>query len=453
MTHKVGTALLTAIDAGNLAPTVAPDDPAFWLLAAEAAAMVGNAEEALDDLARAGELEPALRRRADCLRAELSVEAGDTATAEGLAYSVLSDTTDRSTCVRARLAVVRVKVRDGRYRSALDDLPRLRREIDADEGATDEQRVFRKAICDHLEAYSSLKLGDSSAALAGAHRAIGEFVRLGAGRWEGWARGILGLAMLERGEFDSALREFERSETCAAALGMVPHMLMARNNCALVMMASGRVGDAATALRASLATETGTVADVQCRMLLALALGTLQRKTEARTAARKAVEIADELAHEETGGDARILVTWLDGNFDRLHQLLKRAEQRGRPFQVRLALVCMADLEPASKPDRAERLLARADELTERADELSPLIERIRARLGVAAIRVEGGALVIDTSRGVPHLDDAVEAVERMLLDAAMKRGDYVQRRAAGLLGISPTRILYLRRKLGKMAD
>ena len=451
-----GTALLAALDAGHLVPVVAPDDPSLWLAAAELAALTGHAEEALADIRRAGQMSPTLRLRARCIEAELAIEAGQTATGEIAALDVLTEglaTGDRTACVRARLAVVRAKVRDGRYRSALDDLPRLRREIDADAGATDEQRTFRRAICDHLEAYSSLKLGDSNSALAGAHRAIGEFVRLGAGRWEGWARGILGLAMLERGEFDSALREFERSETCAASLGMVPHMLMARNNCALVMMASGRVGDAATALRASLDTKTGTVADVQCRVLLALALGTLQRKTEARTAARKAVEIADELAHEETGGDARILATWLDGNFDRLHQLLKRAEQRGRPFQVRLALVCMADLEPASKPDRAERLLKRADELTERADELSPLVDRIRARLGDAAIRVEAGAIVIDTTRAIPHLDDAVEAVERMLLDAAMKRGDYVQRRAAGLLGISPTRILYLRRKLDKMAD
>lgn len=104
--------------------------------------------------------------------------------------------------------------------------------------------------------------------------------------------------------------------------------------------------------------------------------------------------------------------------------------------------------EAAARPDRAERLLQTADDLTSYPDELSPLVERIRARLGDAAIRIDGDVLTIDLSRGVPHLDDAVEAVERMLLDAAMKRGDYVQRRAAGLLGISPTRALYLRRKL-----
>lgn len=448
MSHKVGTALLTAIDAGNLAPTVAPDDPAFWLRAAEVAALTGDTDEALADLDRAGELSPALKRRADCLRAELSVEAGDTATAEGLAYSVLSDTTDRSTCVRARLAVVRVKVRDGRYRSALDDLPRLRREIDGDDSATDEQRTLRRAICDHLEAYSQLKLGDSSAALAGAHRAIGEFVRIGAGRWEGWARNIVGTVLMERGDHSAARLEFERAETCAAALGHQASMLMSRNNVATVTMAEGRLGDAVAALRCSLDIETGTVADVQCRVLLAEAYGIIGRRTEARACARQAVNIADELASEEFGAHARIVLTWLDGNFDRLHQLKKRAEQRGTPFQVRAALIFMADLEPAGRPDRAERLLQTADELTEHADELSPLVERIRARLGDAPIRVEGDVLTIDLGRAIPHLDDAVEALERMLLDAAMKRGDYVQRRAAGLLGISPTRALYLKRKL-----
>lgn len=360
MTHKVGTALLTAIDAGTLAPTVAPDDPAFWLLAAEAAAMIGNAEEALADLDRAGELEPALRRRADCVRAELCVEQGDTATAEGLAYSVLSDTTDRSTCVRARLAVVRVKVRDGRYRSALDDLPRLRREIDADASATDEQRTFRRAVCDHLEAYSKLKLGDSNAALAGAHRAIGEFVRLGAGRWEGFARNIVGTVLMERGEFDSARREFERAESCAAALGAIAHMLMARNNCATIAMAEGRMADAAESLRASLAMESGTVADVQCRVLLAETLGIVGRRTEARSCAREAIAKADDLGNDEFGAHARIVATWIDGNFDRLHQLKKRAESRGTPFQVRASLIFMADLEPAGRPDRAERLLQTA---------------------------------------------------------------------------------------------
>ena len=130
-----GTALLAAIDAGQVVEIVAPDDPILWLAAAEVAASSGRTDEALEDIRRAGEMSPALRRRADCIRAELAIGDGDTATAEGLAYDVMASSVahgDRTACVRARIAVARVKVRDGRYQSALQDLPRLRREIDAD---------------------------------------------------------------------------------------------------------------------------------------------------------------------------------------------------------------------------------------------------------------------------------------------------------------------------------
>lgn len=444
------TALLSALDAGRLVPVVAPDDPSLWLAAAELAALTGNAEEALEDIRRAGQMSPELARRARCIEAELAIERGDTATGEVSALDVLTEglaTGDRTACVRARLAVVRAKVRDGRYRSALDDLPRLRREIDSDDTATDEQRVFRRAICDHLEAYSKLKLGDSSAALAGAHRAIGEFVRLGAGRWEGFARNIVGLVLLDRGELDGALREFERSEACAAAGSDLVYMLMSRNNAAIVTLAQGRLSDAIVALRSSIEMETGTVADVTALLLLAKAYGTMGRRTEARACASRAVEKSDALGHEETGADARIVSAWLDGATDRLRVLRDRAEARGTPMLVRACLVYLADLEPASRPDHARALLDVADEGAG-ADEFVPLVERIRARLDVAPIQIERDCLTIDLSRGVPHLDDVIEAVERTLLERAMRQGGGVQRRAAKILGISPTRVLYLRRKL-----
>ena len=441
-----GTALLAAIDAGQVVEIVAPDDPILWLAAAEVAAYSGRTDEALEDIRRAGEMSPALRRRADCIRAELAIGDGDTATAEGLAYDVMASSVahgDRTACVRARIAVARVKVRDGRYQSALQDLPRLRREIDADEDATPEMGVFRRAICDHLESYCRLKLGDSSAALAGAHRAIGEFVRIGAGRWEGFARGVVGLALLDRGDYDGAIREFERSETCAAALSLPSQMLFARNNTAMALMATGRVGDAATALRSSLQIDTGTVADVQCRLLLSLAMGTLGRASEARTAARRAVELADEIGHEETGGDGRILSAWLDGTADRVEQLRHRAEDRGRPFQIRMCLVCLADLQPASRPDHAEALLELAGTFTERADELSPLVDRIRARLAVTPIRLESDVLTIDLSNGLPKLDDAVNAVKRHLMARALDAAEGNQSRAADLIGMDRSRYHY----------
>lgn len=435
-----GTALLAAIDAGRLEEVLAPDTPELWLACAEVAAYHGNVSEALADIDRAGDLSPSLRLRAQCIRAELCIGTGDTATAESVAYDVLSEslaTGDRQACVRARIAVVRVKVRDGRYRSALEDLPRLRREIDSDRSATDEQRQFRRAICDHLEAYCRLKLGDPNAALAGAHRAIAEFVRIGAGRWEGFARGVVGLALLDRGDYEGAIREFERSETCAAALSLPSQMLFARNNTALALMATGRVGDAANALRSSLDFRTGTVADVQCRLLLALALGTLGRASEARTVARKAVELADEIGHEETGGDARVLTAWLDGAADRVEQLRRRAEDRGRPFQVRLCLVCLADLQPSSQPDHADALLELVDELTARADELSPLVDRIRARLAVTPIRISGAVVTVDMTRGLPSLPDAVAAVERSVMARALEIAEGNQTKAAALVGVS----------------
>ena len=445
------TVLLAAISAGQVVDIVAPDDPCLWLAAAEVAAYSGRTDEALEDIRRAGEMTPSLRRRADCIRAELCISDGDTATAEGLAYDVMASSVahgDRTACVRARIAVARVKVRDGRYQSALQDLPRLRREIDADEDATPEMGVFRRAICDHLEGCCRLKLGDAEGALAGAHRAIAEFVRIGAGRWEGWARGVVGLVLLDRGDLSGALREFERSETCAAALSSPVHMVLARNNAAIALLAGGRLSDAIAALRSSVGTETGTVADVHCLSLLAKAYGTMGRRTEARACAIRAAEKADELGHDELGADARIVAAWLDGEAGRLRVLRDRAEDRGTPMLVRACLVYLADLEPASRPDHARALLDVADEGAGH-DELVPLVERIRARLDVAPIRIERNSITIDLSRGVPHLDDVVEAVQRQLVERAMREGGGVQRRAAAILGISPTRILALRRKLG----
>jgi len=386
-------------------------------------------------------LDPAARRRAELIRAELAVVAGDTATAESIAYAVLGAAGaagDRDTETRARIVAVRAKVRDGRFRSALADLPMLRRECEDD--------AFRCAQLDHCAAVSHLKLGDREQALDLALAAIHTFRACGAVRWEGWARNVIGLVLTDRGELDAAIREFEHAERLAASLGIVGNMLIARANVALVLMAADRIGDAVTALLDALTWETGaTVGGAQTRVLLALGLGILGRRDKALPVAQEAVEIADDVANEEFATHGRLLVAWLSGQSDRLRVLTDRARDAQAANHAYTGLVYLADSIPADRPDEALATIQAARQYARAVGvcAVTPLENRIRARLAIAPIRVEDDVVTVDTSRGLPKLDDAVNAVKRHLMARALDAAEGNQSRAADLIGMDRSRYHY----------
>lgn len=419
---------LVEIDYGRI--TVESDDP---LVRAEMRAARGDAD-ALDDLDLSA-LDPASRRRADLIRAELAIQAGDCATAESVAYTVLGAAGaagDRNAETRARIVAVRAKVRDGRFRSALADLPMLRREC--------EDNAFRTAICDHLAAVSHLKLGDREQALDLALAAIHTFRACGAIRWEGWARNVVGLVLTDRGELDAAIAEFEQAEKLAAECGVVDHMLVARNNVALVMMAAERIGAAVAALRDALRWETGpTVGGAQARVLLALGLGIVGLRDEALPVARAAVEMSDAVTNEEFASHGHLLVAWLAGQTDRLRVLTDRAIDAQAANHAYTGLVYLADSIPADRPDEALATLQAAQQYARAVGvcAVTPLENRVRARLAVAPIRVEDGCVVIDMTRGLPSLPDAVAAVERSVMARALEIAEGNQTKAAALVGLS----------------
>lgn len=386
-------------------------------------------------------LDPAARRRAELIRAELAVVAGDTATAESIAYAVLGAAGaagDRDTETRARIVAVRAKVRDGRFRSALADLPMLRRECEDD--------AFRCAQLDHCAAVSHLKLGDREQALDLALAAIHTFRACGAVRWEGWARNVIGLVLTDRGELDAAIREFEHAEKLAAECGVVDHMLVARNNTAFTLLAGGRIADAVATLRDGLTWETGpTIGGAQARVLLALGLGIVGRRDEALPIAREAVEMADAVTNEEFAFHGHQLVAWLEGDRKRLDVLNRRAIERQEPNHAYIGLVYAADVVPADRPDEAFELLTEAQRYVRRVGvcAATTLEQRVRARLDVAPIRVEDDVVTVDTSRGLPKLDDAVNAVKRHLMARALDAAEGNQSRAADLIGMDRSRYHY----------
>ena len=430
---------LVSVDEGGAPVSRCASTPLGHLYRAEVAAAHGDSEAALAEIDAAGPLEPAETRRAELIRAELAIQAGDCATAEAIAYETLGAAGaagDRSAETRARIVAVRAKVRDGRFRSALADLPMLRRECNE----------FRTAICDHLAAVSHLKLGDREQALDLALAAIHTFRACGAVRWEGWARNVIGLVLTDRGELDAAIREFEHAEKLAAECGVVDHMLVARNNTAFTLLAGDRIADAVATLRDGLTWETGpTIGGAQARVLLALGLGIVGRRDEALPIAREAVEMADAVTNEEFAFHGHQLVAWLEGDRKRLDVLNRRAIERQEPNHSYIGLVYAADVVPADRPDEAFELLTEAQRYVRRVGvcAATTLERRVRARLDVAPIRVEDDVVTVDTSRGLPKLDDAVNAVKRHLMARALDAAEGNQSRAADLIGMDRSRYHY----------
>jgi tetratricopeptide (TPR) repeat protein len=335
--------------------------------------------------------------------------------------------------LRARLILVRAAVRAGRFEEARAELPGLRRDLVAAEVVNE----LRVAVCDYLMGFVCIKAGEYDEAEALLELSLAAFRQIGVTRWAAWALSLLGVFHTDLHDFEAAERSLAEAESMAAEMGCVAGMLTCRGNLARARIAGGRIDEAIESLRDSLTwvtSEAQVVPAMNARLLLAFALGYQGHKEEARRVAGELVAMACEIRNREFELHGQILAAWVNGHTDGLRSLVALGLHSDHE---RTAWLYLADL--AGRTDEAAAMLERATSI-ERENGGNPwdrLADRVRSRIHSCPIQYETNRLVIDLGRGLPNFNEAMGAVRRFLVTAALDRADGNQTQAAALVGLT----------------